>query len=91
MNNHECIIGIWYDYGDTQTVTVNELKQKVSNNFAFCGHCISEELQLYNTMHSISLSDYFDFRKSTNLSRFDYCPVCGKKLDWKQMKKENKQ
>lgn len=37
-----------------------------------------------------SLSDYLDWRYNTNLTRFVYCPFCGKKIDWKELKQKNK-
>lgn len=27
--------------------------------------------------------DYYDRRKSTNLLRFNFCPICGEKIIWK--------
>lgn len=35
-----------------------------------------------------TLQDYADKRKSTNLIRFDFCPYCGRKIDWKKIKNE---
>jgi hypothetical protein len=26
--------------------------------------------------------DYYDRRKSTNLLRFNFCPICGEKIIW---------
>ena len=31
---------------------------------------------------------YTDFRCSTNLERFKYCPECGEKIDWKKVRIE---
>lgn len=31
---------------------------------------------------------YADFRCSTNLTRFKYCPECGEKINWKQVRIE---
>lgn len=31
---------------------------------------------------------YTDFRFSTNLERFKYCPECGEKIDWKKIRIE---
>ena len=30
-----------------------------------------------------NLKDYYDRRKATNLTRFNFCPMCGKKINWK--------
>ena len=88
---HECCIGITHDYDNTTTVTLSELKlhikgkkelkQAFENDIAFAG---------YN--HGIkvwSLADYCDRRKSTDLTRFEFCPYCGKKIDWKALRGNN--
>ena len=72
MSEHECIIGEYYDYGNTCLVTANELK------------ILTEEWHGF-----YSFKDYCDRRKSTNLERFEFCPYCGKKIDWKKIKKED--
>lgn len=33
-----------------------------------------------------TLEDYVDRRKSTNITRFEYCPYCGEKINWKSIK-----
>ena len=71
MNEHECTIGVYYDYGNTQLVTVGELKGLIEDWPCF-----------------YSFKDYCDKRKSTNLTRFEFCPYCGKKIDWKKIKSE---
>lgn len=40
----------------------------------------------YIEYKTYSLSDYCDKRKSTDLTQFNYCPFCGKKIDWKAIK-----
>ena len=35
-----------------------------------------------------SMKQYLDWRYNTNLVRFVYCPYCGKKIDWKELKKQ---
>ena len=45
-----------------------------------------ESLKEYGIYNIYSLSDYCDKRKSTDLTRFNYCPLCGKKIDWKAIK-----
>lgn len=32
--------------------------------------------------------EYSDFRYSTDLTRFKYCPECGEKIDWKKVRIE---
>ena len=33
-----------------------------------------------------TLADYCDKRKNPDLTRFEYCPMCGRKIDWKAIK-----
>ena len=35
-----------------------------------------------------SMEQYMDSRCNTNLYKFRYCPWCGEKIDWKQIKKD---
>jgi hypothetical protein len=39
---------------------------------------------------AVPLEKYMDRRVSTNLERFDYCPFCGEKIDWKKLKERAK-
>ena len=75
MKPCEHIIGVLNDYEDTRLVTVEGLKDDIKTR---------ERIYKY----FYTLSDYADKRKSTNLSRFDYCPLCGSKVDWKAIKKD---
>ena len=79
----ECWIGVLYDYDDTHLVTSDQLKQHINDTNYFA--------ELWNKVHkekrkTYSLSDYCNKRKSTDLTRFNYCPLCGKKIDWKAIK-----
>ena len=74
MSEHKCVIGMYFEYDDTQLVTVDELK------------ALAEETLFYR----YSFKDYCDRRKSTNLTRFEFCPYCGKKIDWKKITNEGK-
>jgi hypothetical protein len=68
--NHECYIGILYDYDNTDIVTISELKRHIHPVFS-----------------RYSLADYCDWRKSTDLFRFRLCPLCGREIDWKALKR----
>lgn len=47
---------------------------------------LKEEIEEKATIYTIN--DYADRRKSTNLTRFNYCPYCGEKINWKCIKEE---
>ena len=80
---HNCLIGILNDYENTQAVTEFGLKEHIKDR---------NGLQQYEKDLGIepskvySLSDYCDRRKSTDLFRFNYCPVCAKKIEWGEIK-----
>ena len=89
MNNeHECIIGLYYWHADdVELITLPKLKKNIVNDKR-----LYEEIKydpvyalIYHGMRHYTLKDYADKRKSTNLHRFEYCPVCGKKIDWKKI------
>lgn len=88
MINHECIIGLLSYIDSCALVTVSKLKQHIRERI--------EDNILNDKYYSLPylknkewlLSDYADKRKSTNLKRFDFCPYCGEKIDWKKIKNE---
>ena len=95
MSKHECIIGLLNDYDNTKLVIINELLQEIKDEVSVCNYLsllykeygiIDKEIE-----STYTLKDYCDKRKSTNLTRFDYCPYCGKKIDWKKIKNEGKE
>lgn len=78
----ECCVGIKHDYEDTRLVTLKQLKDEIEwlqgRKESFAEYGIKDKIY--------SLSDYCDKRKSTDLTQFNYCPLCGKKIDWKAIK-----
>ena len=70
---HECLIGYLDRWGAGRLVTLEGLKVN-----------IRARKNLKSTVYS--LSDYGDKRKRTDVIRFNYCPECGKKIDWSAIK-----
>lgn len=65
------------------------MKNRVCNFEIFNGDCISEMKGMETGSVDFTLTDIpYDAvnRKSTNLTRFDFCPYCGKKIDWKEIR-----
>lgn len=75
----ECIVGLKYDYENTELLTLAELKEHIEETNYFAENGIFG-IKVY------TLADYADKRKNTDLHRFEYCPHCGKKIDWKAIK-----
>lgn len=88
---HDCIIGIYCDCEGYRLVTLHSLIKilvqeiEVLESFNERDRCIYGEIIHRRKYY---LNDYLDRRKNTNLSRFNYCPVCGEKIDWKGMRKK---
>lgn len=81
MNENTCehVIGMIYAYEDTGLATLKILKE----------HIEDQERHYKNFWKSSkphTLSDYADRRKTTDLTRFNHCPNCGEKIDWKAIK-----
>lgn len=63
LNQCECYIGIYWDYGDSDFMTRKDFEDLI-------------EKKLYTR------EQYCDRKPYTSLEKFDFCPKCGKKIDW---------
>ena len=84
IEKHECWIGVLHDYEDTRIVDLEELKRHIAEMVDYAEW--TKKFGVDNKPHL--LSDYCDKRKNTDVTRFEYCPICGKKIAWKAIKKE---
>lgn len=84
----KCLIGVQYDYENTDAITLAELKEYIEREKQLVEyHKDSVNSEWWKAMcNSFTLADYCDRRKHTNLKRFNYCPRCGKKIDWKAIR-----
>ena len=90
MAEHECFIGIYYTDDASDMVTLSALKNYIKARIEY--NVYLKDLGIASCWlykKEWSLRDYADKRKSTNLSRFDYCPMCGKKIDWAVIRRSN--
>ena len=73
MNEHECAVGILYEYDDTDMVTLKTLLEEIERaNRAFGTH---------ETLNDLVFTQ-------CGFKKFDYCPECGKVNDWDKILKE---
>lgn len=86
----ECCIGLIYDYDDTTLVTERELISKLASYNEHIDYALSEYGEDFMKIigDKVELRKYFDKRYNTDLNRFEFCPYCGKKIDWKELKKK---
>lgn len=82
---HNCIIGLRNDYENTELVTVEDLQEHITKEKTLLEQNKNNQW-LKTVLSKYTLSDYFDRRKSTDLTRFNHCPFCGKKIDWRALK-----
>ena len=90
MKEHECVIGLLhYSTGYSALITLADLIEHIQDTELF-NTTIKEDPVLCKAKELYkkewTLKDYADKRKSTNLYQFDFCPKCGKKINWKKIK-----
>lgn len=83
-----CVVGILADYETSRMVTIEMLEKSVEYEME---SYISNFEKGIEAQELYSLDDYFNKEKNTDLTRFEYCPKCGKKIDWEQLRKANNQ
>lgn len=87
----DCYIGVLHRYDYSSLVTLDELKQHIAeqrdyNRSLRADPALRDAKDLY--AKEFTLRQYADRRRSTDLTRFSYCPDCGKKIDWKSISEE---
>lgn len=85
----DCVIGLLSrGYDGYELVTLPQLKDSIAEkryyNEVVVPTYASDSARFIQKVWQPK--DYGDFRKSTDLTRFYYCPYCGKTIDWKEIK-----
>lgn len=90
MKKHDCVIGLIHHYDNTRLVTLYDLKEHIKEAAEFNAYLKSEGLEhaVWLYRREWSLKDYCDKRRNTDLTRFEYCPYCGKEIEWKKIKED---
>lgn len=90
--HHECVIGLLhYNCEYSGLVTLDMLKDHIWDNKEMNRIIDDDPVLRYAKELRVkewTLKDYGDKRKSTNLRRFDFCPDCGKKIDWAEIRRK---
>lgn len=83
------IIGLLHHRDYSELIATSGLIKHIRDREEF-NNMIRRDLNFFDLKHMLwpvyTLQDYGDFRRSTNLSRFKYCPKCGAEIDWKAIK-----
>lgn len=88
MSEHECIIGLLND-DIYRLITLKELKEFIKEVKQY-NQFLDDQGIIRFKAKEYTIQDYCNKRKSTDLTRFEFCPYCGKKIDWKKIKSEDK-
>ena len=85
-----CVIGLIHYYDRSEPATIDTLKEHIAdsryhNEVLVPLYAQGDKQRLMRKIWT--LADYGDWRKSTNLTRFCYCPMCGKFIDWKEIRR----
>lgn len=75
------LVGILYNQAGAREVTFRDLREHVK----MLEDIVEEFREISRLKRKIThytMKDYTDRKKETNLSRFNFCPVCGEKIDW---------
>lgn len=87
---HECTIGLLSrGYEGCELATLQQLKDRIAEKHYY-NEVLVPTYAAEPTRHLVKvwqLKDYGDFRKSTDLTRFNNCPFCGKAINWKEIKR----
>ena len=91
MGNHKCVIGLFNQYEGSYLCNLDDLKRQIHERNEFINSLLSDPVygKIGNPgVKCWTLKEYADKRRSTDLTRFNYCPECGKRIDWAALKEE---
>ena len=80
MDEHKCVVGFLLDQDDFRFVDLDQLKDHIKEVKAI--NRSLKKMKIHTDMEEYSLLDYASNRRATDLARFEFCPKCGKKIDW---------
>lgn len=87
MCEHRCYIGLYNNYEDSDLVTLEDLIKIVQQDQESYEYRVANDYRVGRP--PLTLAEYLDTRKNTSLYRFNYCPRCGKIIDWAKLRQEN--
>lgn len=91
LNQNDCahVIGLLHHTEYSELTTVDGLLKHIHDRRLFNEMILGDPF-FEGFRHKIrpifTVRDYGDRRRSTNLTHFEHCPVCGAKIDWKAIR-----
>ncbi len=85
---HECSIGMLshVEHGEVSTVSDIQKYVELQKEMVEIDKSIYPNGSRFKWNTDITI--YFDKRRSCNLERFNFCPHCGNKIDWKGLREK---
>lgn len=86
---HECTIGVLMRNSRNTLVTLPQLRRYVSEDAYVLGQAkLFPEIRLLNITlpRGYTIRDYCNRQLKTGLRHFEFCPGCGKKINWHLIK-----
>ena len=87
-----CFIGLLHHNDYSELATLDRLKEHIEDNIEY-NKSLDADPILRTAKHLRAkvwtLKSYGDCRKSTDLTRFFHCPICGNKIDWAEIRRAN--
>lgn len=77
MKDCDCIIGIYWDYADTDLYTISRIKRFIADSGFHKRKSTKKEKVLGELDRLLNSYGRYD----SYLEKFNYCPKCGRELD----------
>ena len=88
--NGECAVGLLHHVDYSDLVTLEELKKHIADGIEYNRMLDSDPVlkDCKDIRRKVwTLAEYADWRRSTNLQKFSYCPRCGKLINWGEIRR----
>lgn len=86
MNQHECLLGLYFDYEDRSDITESNIVKYALFRYDLCIQWCQKGTGAASIIEStLKATPTKLLEEQADL--FDYCPKCGVKIDWERISK----
>ena len=87
--SHKCIVGLLHHVDYSDLVTLEELQEHIED--VITDNILLDSDPVLRGCKNLkrrvwTLAQYADWRTRTNLKKFNYCPMCGSFIDWREIR-----